>query len=642
MSSWGRSVLHARLMWRASPVHTLLCLLLTVLNAAATTVMMVVSGHLVGSLIRAAHDGAGSAAATSTWHLMIALAVLFVAAPLVDVAQEASAHVLSARYLVLVFDLLAETSLTPHGIGHLEDPAFTSRLEGLVLATRDWTFMQGVSATWDMLTYRLMGLGALVVLLTWNWWVPFLVVAGWLLLSRTFGAWIKTAHDDLLDVTGNDRRRATYLRTLLLGRDSAKEVRLFGLTDLLARRYRQTWMTAMTIVWRHRTKTLGPVAGATLGMLIVNAAAFAILGEGAWTGAVTVATLVTMTQALIALESFGPVGDTQVAVARNTAAVAHLAQLREEIGLPARGGSGAPAPDAPATDASGKQTSRAQQSGPARIVLDDVSFGYASRSDRVFSGLSLTIPAGQSVAVVGVNGAGKSTLIKLICGLYPPTSGTVRIDGADPAVDDATRHRVAVIFQDFVRYHLSLRDNVGLAIRDHDDRQQVIARALDDASGGPLVHRLSHGWDTVLSAEYAGGTDLSGGQWQRVALARAFASAAGGAGVLVLDEPTAALDVRAEAELFDRFLEVTRGLTTVLVSHRLSSVRHADRIIVVADGRVVEDGSHAELIASGGAYAQMFRLQASRFAVAGDDHHDDRDPDAWLREPHGLGGGGVS
>jgi ATP-binding cassette subfamily B protein len=174
-----------------------------------------------------------------------------------------------------------------------------------------------------------------------------------------------------------------------------------------------------------------------------------------------------------------------------------------------------------------------------------------------------------------------------------------------------------VIFQEFVRYQLSLKENIALGARGAADTDAVVRTALHDAAADDVLDRLGGDWDVVLSGEYSGGTDLSGGQWQRVALARALAAVAGGSGVLVLDEPTAALDVRAEAQLFDRFLEVTRGMTTVLVSHRLSSVRHADRIVVIEDGRIIEDGSHDQLLEHGGRYAGMFTLQASRFASAG-------------------------
>ncbi|HEX5427483.1 ABC transporter ATP-binding protein [Segeticoccus rhizosphaerae] len=616
MSSSRRLVLHARLLWRASPVYVVLCLLLTLLSAAATVSLLVVSGHLVGSFAEAYRQGPGSQAASETWRLMVLVGVLFVLAPVCQVGMEACANALSARYLVLVFDLLAETALAPHGIAHLEDPEKTSQLEGLVTASRDWSFMQGVLSTWQLLLVRLTGLGALGVLLTWSWWAPLLLVGAWLLLSRTFRRWMDSATDNLLDVTGNDRRKAAYLRSLLMDRSFAKEVRLFGLSDFLAARYRRTWLAAMQLVWSNRNRTLGPVGWATLVMLLVNAGAFALLGREAWTGALSVAGLVTMAQAIPQLENFGPVGDMQMYVARNTAVVAQLAQLRGELGM-ARS---RPGPDLPGAPGEVPTADEVTQVAPAEIVLDDVSFGYPTREDQVFSGLDLRVPAGQSLGVVGVNGAGKSTLIKLLCGLYAPDSGTVRIDGRNPMADDATRRRVAVIFQDFVRYQLSLRDNVLLGADDGPESSRALSRALDEASGTPLLKRLPQGWGTVLSAEYDHGQDLSGGQWQRVALARAFSALDRGAGVLVLDEPTAALDVRAEKELFDRFLEVTHGMTSILVSHRLSSVRHADRIVVVDEGRVVEDGSHEELMRAEGPYAQMFRLQAARFTECGDHH----------------------
>jgi ATP-binding cassette subfamily B protein len=166
-----------------------------------------------------------------------------------------------------------------------------------------------------------------------------------------------------------------------------------------------------------------------------------------------------------------------------------------------------------------------------------------------------------------------------------------------------------------VRYQLPLRANVGFGDTAITD-DAALARALRDAGGADLVEQLPAGWDTVLSTGYDGGVDLSGGQWQKVALARALLAVRAGAGLLILDEPTANLDVTAEAELFDRFLNLTRGVTTILVSHRLSSVRHADRIVLLHDGRIAEDGSHDELLAAGGRYATLFRLQAERFAAA--------------------------
>ena len=221
------------------------------------------------------------------------------------------------------------------------------------------------------------------------------------------------------------------------------------------------------------------------------------------------------------------------------------------------------------------------------------------------------IPAGSSLAIVGQNGAGKTTIAKLLCRLYDPQDGAIEVDGADlRSLDiDGWRSRVAAVFQDFTRFELPLRDNVA----PYGAPDVVIQAALADAGAAGLA-----GLDTILARGYPGGTDLSGGQWQRVALARALCAVRLGAGVVLLDEPTAQLDVRGEAEIFDRILAATRSITTVLISHRFSTVRHADRICVLEHGRVFELGSHEELMAAGGRYRTMFNLQASRFGGDGE------------------------
>jgi ATP-binding cassette, subfamily B, bacterial len=644
----GRYALHARLLWRAAPAHSLACLALTAVSAAVNTASLISTGRLVGALPDAIADGAGSAAATQAWRWLVVTAVLFVAGPVTDAARQPLAEIVSARYFRLTFDMVVEAGTAPHGIAHLEDPAVAGRMDALVEAIRDSTFALGVERTWTIIGTRLTGIGAFVVLASWRWWAPLVAAGSYLVLSRVFTAWIATVFDDLLDVTGNQRRRATYVRSLLMNAPAAKELRLFGMVGWLVDRYTTAWREAMVMVWRNRTRSLGPIMVTSVGMLVANAAILALLAYDASAGAVSLASLVTLVQALLALEAFGPLGDQQTALARNTSAMATLAELRSDLGLPALpqegaedragripgspGSATASTDDKATPDTHERATPVAESMTSARghavpIALRDVTFTYPSREEATFERLSIDIPAGQSVALVGANGAGKSTLIKLLCGLYPPDSGTVRIEGGDPAYDEATRRKVAVIFQDFVRYHLPLRDNIGFGSLTHHDDHDVLERALADAGGTALMARLDHGWDTVLSPAYTNGTELSGGQWQRVALARALAAVAGGAGVLVLDEPTAALDVRAEAALFDRFLDVTRGMTTLLVSHRLSSVRHADRIVVLGTDpddprsgvRLVEDGSHDELMAAGGTYAEMFSLQARRFAAAGGD-----------------------
>jgi ATP-binding cassette subfamily B protein len=250
------------------------------------------------------------------------------------------------------------------------------------------------------------------------------------------------------------------------------------------------------------------------------------------------------------------------------------------------------------------------------VQLEGLSFAYPGRPDApVFDLLDLRIEAGRSLGIVGVNGAGKTTLVKLLARLYEPTGGRITVDGTDLRDLDprAWQRRVAPIFQDFVRYPFTAADNVGFGAVERLGDRDLLDRAAERVGADLLVAGLPKGWDTILTRRYVGGVDLSGGQWQRIALARALAAVEGGAGILVLDEPTAHLDVRAEVELFDRFLEVTRGSTTILISHRFSTVRRADRIVVLHRGRVVEEGTHDELLALGGRYATAFRIQAERY-----------------------------
>ena len=242
-----------------------------------------------------------------------------------------------------------------------------------------------------------------------------------------------------------------------------------------------------------------------------------------------------------------------------------------------------------------------------------MTFAYPASPDRpVLRGLSLEIPAGSSLAIVGQNGAGKTTLAKLLCRLYDPQSGAIEVDGTDLRDLDleSWRRQVTAVFQDFVRFELTLRENVAPPGAGRGGTRRHRRRRARRGRGGGLADL-----DTVLAKGYTGGTDLSGGQWQRVALARALAAVRLGAGLVLLDEPTAQLDVRGETEIFERILAATRSCTTILISHRFNTVRHVDRIAVVDDGAVVELGSHDELMALRGRYWRMFSLQAERFAT---------------------------
>jgi ABC-type multidrug transport system fused ATPase/permease subunit len=256
--------------------------------------------------------------------------------------------------------------------------------------------------------------------------------------------------------------------------------------------------------------------------------------------------------------------------------------------------------------------SRRADGMPVQAVrFRDVTFAYPGGA-KVLEHFDLTIPAGSSMAIVGQNGAGKTTLAKLLCRLYDPQAGVIEVDGVDLRDFDLVswRERVTAVFQDFIRFELPLRDNVAPSGAPDEE----VRAALESAGATGLAAP-----DTVLARGYEGGTDLSGGQWQRVALARALCAVRLGAGMVLLDEPTAQLDVRGEAEIFDRILAATRHCTTILISHRFSTVRHADCICVLEQGRVIELGTHDELIARGGRYQTMFDLQAQRFNAAEDE-----------------------
>ena len=253
------------------------------------------------------------------------------------------------------------------------------------------------------------------------------------------------------------------------------------------------------------------------------------------------------------------------------------------------------------------------------IRFEAVEFSYPATERPVLRGVDLFLPAGSSVALVGANGSGKSTLVKLLCRFYDPTAGRITLDGVDLREFglEELRRRIATVFQDFVRYPLSARENIGFGCVERLDDLELLETASSTAGADVVIDRLPKGWATVLAPTF-GGVDLSEGQWQRVALARAVAAQVGrGSSVLVLDEPTAALDVRLEHELYRRFAEMTRDCTTLLISHRLSTVRMAAHVALLEDGAVVETGTHAELTRLGRRYADLYEMQARRFRDEG-------------------------
>jgi ABC-type multidrug transport system fused ATPase/permease subunit len=399
-------------------------------------------------------------------------------------------------------------------------------------------------------------------------------------------------------------RRAAYLRDLAFEPAAAKEVRVFGLQNWLLDGFSAAWHDVMRGVWRRRRLARVRQLILFAGVFAAHLGAFLLLVHAGRSGEIGAARLVVVVPAILAIAQMGSSNQDTIAVTLGTVALPAVAELEERL----------------ATDPRFRLRGSEPVAGRPRVEIrfEAVSFAYPTGMAPVYDGLDLTIPVGRSLAVVGANGAGKTTLVKLLARLYDPTAGRITVDGTDLAALDARswQRQVAAIFQDFVQYPMTAADNVGFGAPEHLGDTAGLRAAAELVGADALVDGLAAGWDTVLSRRFAGGTDLSGGQWQRLALARALFAVDNGARVLVLDEPTANLDVRSEVELFDRFLEVTRGVTTILISHRFSTVRRADRIVVLEAGRVVEDGTHVELLAAGGRYARAFRLQAGRYEQA--------------------------
>jgi ATP-binding cassette, subfamily B, bacterial len=526
------------------------------------------------------------------------LTVLLLGQQLVGPFRTAVAYRITRRVDGVVRGRVMDVANRSLGTGPLEDPDTLDRLE-LAGGTIDpfWDASPGGAAVAVVsLAGRYLQVAGAAVLLA-RLSVPVAVGLTVLVLL----AWHQSRRWNaarLAAVRGNTAigRASRYTSGLANTPPAAKEVRLFGVLEWLQERFRGEWhtVTSARIVPLRRAS----MRRAALLLAITPAVAWGfvvLVRSDASPRALAVAL-----QAGIALFAllFDQRQEDAYQIDFGLEALDVLRQLETDIGPGAGRGSVDPAGLPQET-----------------IRFEGIRFAYPGTERDVFNGLDLTITAGASLAIVGGNGAGKTTLIKLLARLYEPQGGLIRIDGVP--LDDfdpvAWRRRLAVIFQDFVRYELAAADNVGFGGVELLGDEGRLETAAARAGAADVVHRLPAGWRTPLNRQYTGGADLSGGEWQRVALARALFAVEAGAGILVLDEPTANLDVRAEAALFEDFLDLTRGLTTILISHRFSTVRQADRICVLEGGRVVEDGPHEELLAAGGRYAEMFLLQAARF-----------------------------
>ena len=590
-----------RVLPKVSPGRSALGALLILAAALLPIGVAMATGLLIGSIPDAVREGLASDTGRQMLTLLAVVGGLVLAqqivAPLLTTVGETLGRQVDRELQERVMSTVGQ----PAGIAHLTDPEVLAGLRvvrGLGLADNDRPSL-AVSALASVVPAWLRALAAAAVLIAFHWWLGVI----WLVTWPVVVYYMQREYFRVGQVgfgQSGALQQAEYLRDLAITASAAKEIRIWGLLDWLVTRFGHAWHAAMEPIWRERRPRARVVLGSTGALAVVNALSYGLLAWAAVRHDLGLAGLAVYTQALSLANNYTAFDDQNAHLSYAAASVPKVIGLSDRIG---------------AEPTAGRGVELATGFPTEQIRLSGVRFRYPGTETEALQGVSLRIEAGRSLAIVGDNGAGKSSLVKILCGLHPPTAGAVHVDGHDLAELDpaAWRSRIGVLFQDFAKYHLTAAENISMgAPRYAGDRDRLHAAA-ERAGALPLIEKLPDGWDTILSPEYTGGTDLSGGQWQRIALARALFAVDAGARVLILDEPTAALDVRAEAEIYERFLELTAGLTTILISHRFSTVRRADRIVVLEQGVVVEDGSHADLLAQEGRYARMFDLQAARF-----------------------------
>jgi ATP-binding cassette, subfamily B, bacterial len=592
-----------RLMWETSRPLSFAVAAYAVAASVLPNLVLIAAGHLVGEIPAAARDGLASAAGHRLIFALVLTGVAYAAALVLGPVQSSLSSAVKWRLVYSTEGRLMAAVSGPTGIAHLEDPKV---LDDLALAQGQLTGQMPADAPMTLalvVSNRVSGLFACAVLASWQWWLGLGMLVMWMAIRRPQLALIR--EQGALYAGGSEEmRRAWYLQRLAGTPDVAKESRVFGLGGWLVDRYRSQFLEAMAAPWAVLRRLDRAVLVMAVPVLVAFGVACGYLGLAAYRREIALGTLAVMLPMLAATTPLGDISWDDVALAWMIQGLPRARGLEEELRSAAGPEFGGALP------AAGLPTSE--------VRFERVRFRYPGADRDVFDGLDLVLRAGQSTALVGINGAGKTTLVKLLARLHDPVGGRILVDGTDltrlrPA---EWQRQVAVVFQDFAHYPLSFAENVGFGAPSHLSDAAGLSDAARRAGALDVLDVLSGaggGWDTVLSRGYEGGVDLSGGQWQRIALARALFAVRHGAAILVLDEPTAWLDARGEADFFDRFLDITAGTTTLIISHRFSTVRRADHIYVLDEGRVLEQGDHDSLVAAGNRYAQMFSLQAARF-----------------------------
>lgn len=588
---------------RSSPGFVLGMLATTVVQGILPAILVAQTGVFLANLPGAIQGGLSSPAGAQAQRALVLIGGAILASQVLSPVQEAARFGLQRRFhSYLTRRLMAAVASLP-GLAYFEDPKFRDKLK--VSEWVGWAPVNSINALSGAIQQTSSVIGFAAVAAAFAGWVPALLIGAAVpagLASIYFEAGIGMArwrHSD-------EMRRSDYYRGLALLVEPAKELRMFRLKDWVVNRQVTHWLAGVKEAWETRRRSILIRIGLLVPSIAAMSVAFLAVLNAATSGRIDAGRF-----SATALATTGLV--TAVVSVFQSLSWARQANFYLPVAFQIMGF----ASNDPRLDVTG--TREARSVAPSGIQFENVAFSYPGTERKVLDALDLWIPSGSSLALVGENGAGKTTLIKLLCRLYDPTEGRILIDGVDVREFDldSLRNRMAVIFQDFVKYHLPVRDNVGFGAVDRLEDESLLVEAATRVRVLGTIEELPQGWDTILAREFDG-VDLSGGEWQRVALARAMTAQIGrDADILILDEPTASLDVRLEHELYEHFSELSSGRTTLLVSHRFTTVRMAGRIVFMENGRIVEDGSHESLMAARGRYSELYEMQASHYRLTG-------------------------
>lgn len=590
------------LVLRSSPLYVALNLGVSLVTGLAPPLIVSATGDFLTAMNRVLQlgqvDAGWAAAKSSLW----AIAIAIVASQIFGPFQQAVQWALQRRFRnFLTLRLMRAIGDLP-GMAYFEDPKFRDKLT--ISEWIGWSPANSIQSILNATRTSISIAGFTYVAAQYAGWVPAVILA-----AAVPAGMISIRYTKQVGLArwrhSPEMRKADYYRNLGLKLENAKEVRVFRLKDWMVDRNVKHYFASMGEAWRIRKQGLAIQLGLRIPAVAITAYAFMAMVFDAVDGTIDYGLFAKASMAVISLASM-TIGLFQTLTWVRQSNY-YLPVAFQIMGLK----------EDPRLDIGGTKPAKAQERGG--ITFENVTFSYPGTERKVLDGLNLHMPLGQDLALVGENGAGKTTLIKLLCRMYDPTEGRILVDGVDIREFDLAdlRTRLAVIFQDFVHYQLSAEDNVGFGSVANLDDRELLEKAASKVGVLEKIEELPDGWDTKLAREFDG-VDLSGGEWQRVALARAITAQLGsGSDILILDEPTASLDVRLEHEIYEHFENISGDSTTLLVSHRFSTVRMAERIVYMEDGKIVEDGSHEELMANGKAYAELYEFQAQHYRTAG-------------------------